>query len=137
MSEAAAIEQIDALLEDYRLGFATLDAERLKSIWDRDYSHIVYIPQELARPVLGWEGVERYYDRVVDSLAKVSVMTLGDIAIEIFGDFAFAYCTFHFEGGVKGRSEPRIAEGRNTFLFRRAASGWRVIHYHESAPGPL
>ena len=132
-----AIGQIGALLEDYRLGFATLDAERLKSIWDRDYAQIVYIAQELAQPVRGWNGVERYYHRVVDSLAKVAAMTLGDVAIDVFGDLAFAYCTFHFEGDVRGRPEPRIAEGRNTFLFRRTSLGWRVIHYHESAPGPL
>ena len=119
------------------MGFATLDAERLKATWDSDYTDIIYIAQELAQPVRGWKGVESYYDRVASSLERVSVMTIGDVSIEVFDDVAFAYCTFHFVGDVKGQAEPRIADGRNTFLLRRTAAGWKTIHYHESKPGPL
>jgi ketosteroid isomerase-like protein len=131
------IAQIEALLEAYQLGFAALDAERLKAIWDRDYPQIVYVAQELAQPVRGWKAVERYYDRVANSLDRVSEMTIGDVSIDVIGDVAFAYCTFHFVGDVKGQADPRIADGRNTFLFRRTAGGWKTIHYHESKPGPL
>jgi ketosteroid isomerase-like protein len=136
-TNAADIEQIESILEDYRLGFATLDAGRLKAIWDSDYPQIIYVAQELAQPIHGWKGVERYYERVASSLERVFTMTIGDVSIEVFGDVAFAYCTFHFVGDVKGQAEPRIADGRNTFLFRHIAGGWRTIHYHESKPGTL
>jgi hypothetical protein len=81
------------------------------------------VAQELAQPIRGWMAVEDYYRRATDLLEMVDVMTLGDVSIDLLGDVAIAHCTFHFEGAVRGRSEPRIADGRNTFLFRRMTPG--------------
>jgi hypothetical protein len=49
-------EQIAAVIEQYRRGFATLDVEALKAIWDQDYDQIIYVAQELAQPVWNWPG---------------------------------------------------------------------------------
>ncbi len=32
---------------------------------------------------------------------------------------------------------PHIADGRNTFILHRKTGTWKLIHYHESVPGPL
>ena len=34
------------------------------SIWDRHHAGIVYIAQEIADPIRGWEFVESYYGRL-------------------------------------------------------------------------
>jgi len=81
-------QQIAAVLQQYRHGFATLNAEELKALWDQDYDKIIYIPQELAQPVRGWAGVEQYYQSVVGALERVSTMTVSDLSVEIFGDVA-------------------------------------------------
>jgi ketosteroid isomerase-like protein len=127
--------QIAAVIEQYRRGFATMDVEGLKAIWDTDYDNIIYIPQERAQPVRGWAGVERYYEGVAGLLERVKVMTVSDVSVDVLGDVAYAYCVFHFEGEMRGRSH--VAEGRDTFILRRKGGVWKVIHYHESRPGPV
>jgi ketosteroid isomerase-like protein len=126
-------QQIAAVIEQYRRGFATLDVTALTAIWDQEYDHIIYIAQELAQPVQGWVGVERYYQRVASFLERVSTMEVSDVLVDILGDIASAFLRFHFEGEINGR--PHIADGRVTFLLRRTSGAWKVIHYHESRPG--
>jgi hypothetical protein len=36
-------QQIAAVIEQYRRGFATMDVEGLTGIWDQDYDNILYI----------------------------------------------------------------------------------------------
>ena len=126
-------DQIAAVVEQYRRGFATLDIAALKAIWDQDYGQIIYIAQELAQPVWGWAGVEHYYQRVARLLERVRTMEVSDVSVDIVGDVAVAFLSFHFEGEVKGR--PYIADGRVTLVLRRKSGTWKVIHYHESRPG--
>lgn len=76
----------------------------------------------------------RCYERVAESLARVSAMTVSDLSVDVIGDVACAYCTFHFEGDPKGESHLRVVEGRNTFILHRKSGTWKVIHYHESRP---
>jgi ketosteroid isomerase-like protein len=130
-------QQIAAVIEQYRRGFATVDVEVLKAIWDQDYDNIIYIAQEMAQLVWGWTGVEQYYERVAESLERVRTMTVSDLSVDVLGEVAYAFCTFHFEGEVKGQSQPRIADGRDTFILHRKSGMWKVIHFHESCPGPV
>jgi ketosteroid isomerase-like protein len=125
---------VAAVIEQYRLGFATLDVETLNDIWDQGYENIIYIPLEAADPVRGWAAVEQYYNRVA-SLLRARVMTVSGLSVDVIGDVAYAFCTFHFEGEIKGKNH--TADGRNTFILRRKNGAWKVIHYHESGPGPL
>jgi len=128
-------QQIMAVIEQYRRGFATMDMEELTAIWDHDYDQIIYIAQELAQPVQGWRGVEQYYQRVAGLLERVKTMAVNDVSIDILGDTAYAFLNFHFEGEIKGR--PHNADGRVTFLLHRTSGTWKVIHYHESRPGDI
>src|SRR5215831_7158556 len=115
-----------------------MDVEGLTALWDQDYDHIIYIfLKEAAQPVRGWAGVAHYYTRVAGLFEQVRTMTLSDVSVEVFGDVAYAFCRFRFEGKMKGHSQPHIAEGQNTFLLRRTSGTWKVIHYHESRPGPI
>lgn len=130
-------QAIAALVESYRLGFETMDVDRLASIWDQDYGDLIYVALEAASPIRGREGIAKYYRRVAGQFEAVMRMSVDDLSVDILGDAAFAWCTFHFAAVFKGRREPHLADARVTFLFRRSQAGWRVIHYHESCPGPL
>jgi len=128
-------QQIAGVIEQYRHGFATMDVEGLKAIWDQDYDHIIYIAQEMAQPVRGWVGVEHYYQRVAGFLERVRTMEVSDVSVDVLGDVASAFLSFHFEGEING--QPHIADGRVTFLLHRKSGTWKVIHYHESRLGDL
>jgi len=129
-------KEIAALVESYREGFATLDAEKLISIWDRDYEEIIYCPIEAAEAVRGWPGIEEYYQGVTRHFTHVRSMEIANLSIDVLGDAAYAFFTFRFEGEVRDRSEPFKVEGRNTLIFRRTKDSWKGIHYHESLAGP-
>ncbi|MBE9171154.1 hypothetical protein IQ238_27820 [Pleurocapsales cyanobacterium LEGE 06147] len=75
-------QQIAAVIEQYRRGFATVDIEELKAIWDRDYDNIIYIAQEAAQPLRGWARIEQYYQSVAESLERVRTMTLSDLSVD-------------------------------------------------------
>src|SRR3954469_8627467 len=126
-------QQIKAVIEQYRRGFATMDAEVLQDIWDQEYDQIIYIAQELAHPLRGWEDVERYYQRIAGFIERVTTMEESDVSIDILGDIAYVFLSFHFEGEIRGK--PHIADGRSTFILHLTNGIWKVIHYHESRPG--
>jgi ketosteroid isomerase-like protein len=124
--------QIAAVIEKYRRGFATMDAEVLKGIWDQDYDNLIYIAQGAAEPVRGWSGIERYHENVAGFLGRVQTMTVSDLSVDVLGNVAYAFCIFHFEGELEG--ERHVADGRDIFILRRKSRPWKVIHYHESPP---
>jgi ketosteroid isomerase-like protein len=54
--------------------------------------------------------VEEYYNNIAGFLARVRTMTVSDLSVDVFGDMAYAFCNFHFEGDIKGQSQPlRVA----------------------------
>jgi ketosteroid isomerase-like protein len=128
-------EDVAALVEMYRTGWANRDAATLQSIWDPKYE-TVYCPAELDRPVLGKASVDQYFDRVVADIRDVHIMTVSDVRIDIIGNVACVFFSFHFEGS-SGAPEPFIVHGRNTLIARRTDNEWKGIHYHKSLPGPL
>lgn len=128
-------QQIAMVIEQYRRGFATMDTEELKTIWDQNYDRIIYIAQEMREPVRGWAGVEHYYQHIAQLLERIRMMEVSDVSVDVFGEIAYAFLRFHFEAEIKG--QPHMADGRVTFLLHRTSGTWKVIHYHESSPPDL
>ena len=127
-------QHIMQVLEQYSKSWEAMEWEGLKSIWDPDYEHILYIPEERAEPVRGWAEVEAYFRHAAESVIRVEAMRLSDITIDVFGDTAYAFCNFHFEADIKRLAETFVTGGRNTFILHRQNGVWKVIHYHESRP---
>lgn len=126
-------QQIARVLEQYRHGFATMNVEALKAIWDQDYDPIIYITPELSQPILGWAEVERYYQGVAAFFEGTTMMDMSTVSVDCFGDVALAFVNTHFEG--EGQGQRHIANGHISFLLRRQRHTWKVIHYHESRRG--
>jgi hypothetical protein len=81
-------QQIATVIEQYRRGFATMEIEVLKGIWDQDYDNLIYIAQEAAEPVRGWTGIEQYYEGVAEFLGRARIMTVSDLSVDVLGDVA-------------------------------------------------
>lgn len=122
------------LIEDYAEGFRSLDAALLTRIWDKSYPDIIYTPIEHSRPLRGWCAIAEYYRHVTTLFSRVTDMQVSDVSIDLLGDVAYAFFSFRFAGEMRGEPGLFQVRGRNTLLFRRTLSGWRGIHYHESAP---
>lgn len=130
----AGIRGIEALVEEYRQGFATLDPERLLAIWDPDYD-VVYSPIERVRPVRGARELDRYFRDVTQWFGRVVSMDVGDVTIDVLGDTAYAFFTFRFAAEQPDGSAFAV-QGRNTLVAHRVGDAWKGIHWHESLTPP-
>lgn len=128
--------EIATIVDQYRRAFAIVDMDVFKATWDKDYEDIIYIPQERTQPVRGWADLEQYFKSVEEAFEQVKVMTINDLSIDVLGDAAYAFFTYHFEAKVTGEDEPFAVDGRDTLIMHRKNGAWKVIHYHGSPPGP-
>jgi ketosteroid isomerase-like protein len=105
--------------------------------WDRGYDSLIYVAQERSRHIRGWPELERYLAIVEGAFDRVTAMTIDDLSIDVLGDVAYAFFTYHFEAETPGGDEPFVVDGRDTLILRRTGGAWRIIHYHGSPPGPF
>jgi ketosteroid isomerase-like protein len=125
---------IAALIETYRQGFLRLDPELLGSIWDREHDPLVYVAMERPEAIFGWAAIKQYYEALPEHLEKMLAKSVIDVRIDVLGDAGSAFFQFHSNVRIRGREGEHQLTGRATMLFRHTAVGWRVIHFHESAP---
>ena len=63
-------------------------------------------------------------------------LTLRDIAIHVYGDSAWAEFYWDFDAKFGKDGKPITTHGRETQIYRKFPSGWRIIHVHYSGmPG--
>ena len=128
-------KQIREVIEQYRKGWLTLDANLLQGLWDKGYPKIIYVAVELREPIKGWEGVKKYYEDGAQYFGQVKAFTLKELSMDTFGDTGYAFSTYHFEAVTKGDKPETIqGDGQVSFLLRKVGGKWRLIQYHESAP---
>jgi ketosteroid isomerase-like protein len=103
-------QDIAAIVDAYRQAFAEVDMQVFMAAWDRDYGNLIYVAQERAQPVRGWAELERYFATVEDAFARVTTMTIDDLSIDVLGDVAYAFFTYHFEAEAAGE-DPTVGRG--------------------------
>jgi ketosteroid isomerase-like protein len=124
---------IAALIETYGLGFLHLDPSQLMSIWDILHDPLIYVAQEMEEPIHGWTAIQHYYTALPEHLDEVLAKHIGDVKIDVLGNTAIAFFTTHSIVRLKGHTTKYEPSARVSMIFHRTSSGWRAIHYHESA----
>jgi uncharacterized protein (TIGR02246 family) len=78
----------------------------------------------------GWEDVRRRYHERYPTAEKMGKLDFQDIQVQLLGsDYANVIGTFHLARSAAAGGE---AKGVFTLLFRKTASGWRIIQDHTS-----
>ena len=124
-------QQVEAVIRDWMSAFESIDIERVKSLWDKDYPNLLYIAEENDDHLEGWAAIDQYYNGLADLVESMD-WAIDNLVVDVFGDAAYAYHTFLVHADVKGLDHKIEANGRNTFVLRRVGGGWKIIHYHES-----
>ncbi|SNQ51052.1 conserved hypothetical protein [Frankia canadensis] len=124
------MDEIDELIIRYRDGFLRLDPGLLSSIWaDED---ILYSPAELADPITSKADLGAYYANVAQLFHDVEHMNVFAVRRQrLSDDVVVAYFGFQFRAHFVSGPLQAVA-GRASVVFRRDATGWRGVHYHES-----
>lgn len=76
----------------------------------------------------GWQTVLDRYKKNYDSRDKMGTLAFTDLEIKPLSEF-YAVATGRFQ---LTRAED-MPHGRFTLIFRRTATGWRIVHDHTSA----
>lgn len=109
------------------MDFAALDA-----LWDRDYEHFVYQPEEFERPCRNWDEFMSYLAYIPGAVESVLEWREIDTDVAVIGDAAIVYTLVRIGFKFKGVEEPLEGDVRFTLGLRRTADGWRLFHCHES-----
>jgi len=124
---------ISALIESYRMGFLRLDPQQLTSIWDSQHSPLIYIAQEKEDPIQGWTAIQQYFAAIPEHLDEMLAKRLENMQIDVLGNTAIAFFISHSRVKLKGHATIYEPIARVTMIFQRIETGWRTIHFHESA----
>ncbi len=124
-------QQVESVIQDWRSGFAAKDIARVKSLWDQSYSQLLYIAEENNDHLSGWAAIDEYYNAIPGMVGDMN-WAIDNLTVDVSGDMAYAYLTFHVEANVPSMNRTLVANGRNTFVLRRTGGQWKIIHYHES-----
>ena len=124
-------QHVESVIQEWRSAFAAKDMARVKSLWDQSYSQLLYIAEENNDHLSGWSGKGEYYNGIPASVGEMD-LAIDNLTVDVIGDMAYAYLTFHVEASVSSLNRTLVANGRDTFVLRRTGGQWRIIHYHES-----
>ncbi|MCC6381652.1 MAG: nuclear transport factor 2 family protein [Dehalococcoidia bacterium] len=141
--ETAAVRMLEAFV----IGWEALDVDFAYSWWDRDYPNHVYLALEIASPARSWDAIETYrLWQLEDRLATgtrwdwKTPLQPEDRRVQVLGeDLVLVYSNLHARGLRPHEPEPDEERTpyftyRVSWLLRRSAGEWKVVHYHESRP---
>ncbi len=131
MTTAQDKQQVESVIQDWRSAFASKDVARVKSLWDQGYSQLLYIAEENNDHLSSWAAIDEYYNAIPGMVGNMD-WSIDNLTVDVIGDMAYAYLTFHVEADVPSLSRTLEANGRNTFVLRKTGGQWKIIHYHES-----
>ena len=123
--------QVEAVIRDWQAAFTAKSVERLKDLWDKDYSQLMYIAEEDNDPHRGFDAISKYYSNIPEFVKSLD-WTVKETTVDVIGDMAYAYVEFVVKAELKDVDHQMTFDGRNTFILKRTDGQWKFIHYHES-----
>ena len=123
-----AVAQIRSVLRAQQDAWNRGDIDGFMNGYARSASTVFISEDTIQR---GWQTVRDRYKKKYSSRAKMGTLTFSDLEITLLSpDSAVA------SGRWKLRRANDQPHGRFTFLLRRLAEGWRIVHDHTSAAPP-
>ena len=122
---------VRAVCEAFGRAMQAMDFGAIEALWDRDYEHFVYQPEEFERPCRSWDEFKSYLDYIPGVVETVRWQDR-EVDVAVLGDAAIVFAQVHLGFDLKGVEEPMEGDVRFTYGLRRTAEGWRLFHAHES-----
>jgi ketosteroid isomerase-like protein len=72
------------------------------------------------------------YTRLMGETFSERRLTPRDITIHVYGDAAWSEFYWDFNAKFRKDGQPITTHGRETQIYRKLPSGWRIIHVHYS-----
>lgn len=137
--EASPAEKaVVGVIRRFAKAFATHDTDAFMSVWDHEYGdRIVYQPEEIGTDVRGLDGIRAYFEHVPQVVRELRDIKTIDFRVEVLDeDYALVHNRFWCRLALQKRPFVYDGQVRQTFVLRKRADEWLVIHYHESRQSP-
>jgi len=132
--QQAEIDKIRNIIRTYEKSIGAADTALASEIWSTtaDVSFIHPLGHEH-----GWEQIKRnVYEKLMRDLFSERQLTARDIEVHVYQDAAWAEFNWVFTAKQRSDGKAVKTEGRETQVYRKTDSGWRIVHVHYSAmPG--
>jgi PhnB protein len=130
-TETTAVEQIQAVLNDYAAAITAKDAHRAVAHYAPDVVSYTLAPplRYSGDEVLDPAGVEGWFETWDGPIGY----DIGERVIEVGGDVAFCHGLTHMTGTKTDGARVDLWF-RSTVGLRRSAAGWQITHEHDSTP---
>ena len=120
------------LLGQLCAAWSTLTLTDIEALWDPGEVLPTMLPQELERPLVGWDELRLYWTKAAVRLEAASMRTRDLIVHPIAADLALIMYVMHWNGAIRGLVRPVGVEARVSAVIRNTPLGWRFIHYVEA-----
>jgi ketosteroid isomerase-like protein len=81
----------------------------------------------------GFEQIKRnVYEHLMGEMFSERKLTFHDIAIHVYGEAAWAEYNWDFLAKLRKDGQPITTHGRETQIYRKFPTGWRLVHVHYS-----
>ena len=129
-------DAVKKVVRRWARAFSALDADGVLGVWDKSYPKIMHQAEEFPDPIRGFDELT-YYNRAMMRLASnLRDQSLIDMEADVIGDMAWCYIRGTITFDIPKLDKPITGKTRQTFILRKTADGWKVIHYHESRETP-
>lgn len=126
-TDEAAIRQI---IEEYARGVELADITLAANIWSQKEDVSFIHPRGHER---GWDAVrDNFYIKTMQELFSERKLIVHNVIVSTCKDFAWS--EFYWNFSAKRRSDGALVErkGRETQIYRRENTVWRIVHVHYS-----
>jgi ketosteroid isomerase-like protein len=124
-------ETIRRLNERFYHALESLDIEAMKEVWAHEGEVACVHPGWDI--VVGWDAVRSSFEQIFANTTWMRV-TATATRIDIIGDVALVSCAENITG--KSGDDVNLAVAQATNIFRRTATGFKMIRHHAS-PAPV
>jgi ketosteroid isomerase-like protein len=129
-------EAVKKVVRRWARAFSSNNPDAVLAVWDRDYPLIRHQAEEFPDPLRGWDELAHYNRTMAGMASGFRDLSVLDFDADVIGDMAWCYLRGTITFDIPTLPKPITGATRQTFILRRAADGWKVIHYHESRETP-
>ncbi len=130
MSDATAVQELQALVDERVRAIAARDAQYLADVQADDVLAFNVLPPLRLR---GSAEVAEQTRAWFDGYASGPEYSVHDLQIDVDGGVGSTAFLYHVGGTLHSGDEISMWV-RATLVWRRVDDGWRIVHDHESVP---
>jgi len=125
-------QDVEVLYKKWCSAFQSVDAPRMKSLFDQSFDGLIYQPEEIPDPMFTWDVIDKYWDAIPSIVESIPEWRELTSQVSVDGNSATVYLKLQTHIELIGAQKPLIGELRVTLGAHKVDNEWKLIKVHES-----